>query len=93
MVLHVPGDIEAQIREKVESGEYRDTTDVIRVALRLLEARDRRLHEIRTSLAEAKASIDRGEGSELTPELMERIDREADQRLRLGLAPKPDVCP
>ena len=93
MVIRVPAELEAHIRQKVESGDYRDQADVIRVALRLLDARDQRLHELRASIAEARAGIERGEGAELTPELMEQIDREADERLRLGLSPKPDVCP
>jgi hypothetical protein len=39
------------------------------------------------------AEIERGEGYEWTPELMEEISREADEQIRLGRLPKPDVCP
>jgi hypothetical protein len=39
------------------------------------------------------AAIERGDVSEFTPELMDEIEREADERPRLGLSPKPDVCP
>jgi hypothetical protein len=39
------------------------------------------------------AELERGEGIELTPEVMEEISREADELIRLGVLPKPDVCP
>ncbi len=93
MVIHVPADIEASIRERVESGDYSDETEVIRTALRALMAREQRIEEIRTSVEEGIASIERGEGIELTPELMDEIEREVEERVRLGEMPKPDVCP
>ena len=93
MTIHVPADLEASIRRKVESGRYPDATEVIRTALRLLEAREERSELLRASVAEGLAAIERGEGSELTPDVIEEIEREADERVRLGLPPKPDVCP
>lgn len=93
MVIHFPADIEASIQQKVQSGDYSDTTEVMRVALRLLNARERRIEEIRESIAEGLAEIERGEGFEWTPELMDEISREADEQIRLGQPPKLDVCP
>jgi antitoxin ParD1/3/4 len=93
MAISVPADLEESIRQKVDSGRYGDASEVIRAALRLLEARDQRAQELRTSIAEGLAAIERGEGIELTPQLMADIDREADEQLRLGVPPNPDVCP
>ena len=93
MTISVPTDLEEIIRQKVESGRYGDTSDVIRVALRLLEARDQRTEQLRASIADGLAAFERGDGIEFTPELMEEIDQEADEHLRRGLTPKPDVCP
>ena len=93
MTIRVPADLEASIRRRVASGRYNDATEVIRAAMRLLEAREERTEYIRASVAAGLAAIERGEGSELTPELWEEIDREADEQIRLGLPPKPDVCP
>jgi antitoxin ParD1/3/4 len=93
MSISVPADLEERIREKVESGQYDDPSEVIRAAMRLLDTRDRKLHELRALVAEGLASIERGEGREWTPELMEEIDREADEMIRLGLPPDPNVCP
>jgi antitoxin ParD1/3/4 len=93
MSITVPADLEERIREKVESGQYDDPSDVIRTAMRLLDKRDQRLQELRASIQEGLAAIERGEGKELTSELMEEISREASKRARLGVVPKPDVCP
>lgn len=93
MPIHVPSDLEERIRQKVESGQYDDPTAVIRAAIRLLDTRDQRLESLRASIAEGLAAIERGEGREWTPELMDEIDREADEGIRQGWQPKPDVCP
>jgi predicted transcriptional regulator len=66
---------------------------VLREALRMLNVRERRVQEIRASIEEGLAELERGEGIELTPEVMEEISREADELTRLGVLPKPDVCP
>jgi putative addiction module CopG family antidote len=93
MSMTVPADIEETIRRKVASGEYDNPSDVIRTAVRLLERRDRQLQELRALVAEGLASIERGEGRAWTPELMEEIERDVDEAIRLGLKPSPDVCP
>ena len=88
-----PPELEADIRQRVASGEYAAETEVLRIALRLLDARERRAQEIRASIEEGMAAIKRGEGIELTPELMDEIEREAEELARIGALPKPDVCP
>jgi putative addiction module CopG family antidote len=91
--MHVPADLEERIRQKIDSGLYDDPDAVMRMALRLLDKRDQRLQELRASIAGGLAAIERGEGKELTPELLEEISQEASKRARLGMSPKPDVCP
>jgi len=93
MSIHLPVDLEESILNKVESGRYPDSTEVIRTALRLLDVRDRRTQELRESIAEGLAAIERGEGIVLTPEVMQEIEREAEERVRQSIPPKPDVCP
>ncbi len=93
MPIHVSPDLEERIREKVESGQYDDPSDVIRAAMRLLDTRDRKLQELRALVAEGLAAAERGEAHELTPELWEEIEREADEMIRLGIPPDPHVCP
>ncbi len=84
--------IEALVRQKIEAGPYGTADEVIEEALRLLDARDRR-ERLRLSIDEAEAEFDRGEGTEWTPALMEQLVREADELLRQGEQPDPDVCP
>lgn len=93
MTMRVPADLEETIRQKVESGQYDDPSAVMRAAIRLLDKRDLRLQELRESIAEGLAAIERGEGIELTPEVWDEIEREADEMIRLGIPPHPDVCP
>lgn len=93
MVIQIPADLDEQMYRKVESGQYDDPTAVLRAPMRLLDSRDQRLARLRASVAEGLAAIERGEGIEWTPELMDELEREADERIRLGLQPKPDVCP
>jgi antitoxin ParD1/3/4 len=93
MPISIPTDLEERIRAKIESGLYDDPTEVMRAAMRLLDRRDQRLQELRASIAEGLAAIERGEGIELTPEVWEEIEREAHERFLIGHQPKPDVCP
>jgi len=93
VAIQLPADIEESIQRKVESGQYDDPSAVLRAAIRLLDNRDRRLQELRASVAEGLAAIERGDVVEFTPALMAKIDREADEQIRRGLPPDPDVCP
>jgi len=55
--------------------------------------RERRTQQLRDSVAEGLAAIERGEGIELTPDAMDELEREAEELYRQGTQPKPDVCP
>jgi antitoxin ParD1/3/4 len=83
---------EALIRQKVELGPYSDAAEVVEEALTLLDNRDR-LKQLRQSLIEADEAIERGEGSEWSPELKERIRERGNEMFRKGIKPSPDVCP
>jgi antitoxin ParD1/3/4 len=85
-------ELEAMVRHRVASGRYPSASEVIHEALRLLEERDR-LRELRASLARADEQIDRGDAVEWTPELLERLSQEAEELVRQGAQPRPDVCP
>ena len=91
MTIHFPADVEEAIKQMVASGTYRDTDEALRAAISLLKERDRRLERLRAAIARTDAQIARGEGILLTPELMDEIDREADEMVRRGEMPSPDV--
>jgi antitoxin ParD1/3/4 len=84
--------IEAMIRERVESGQYDNADDVMREALRLLEEREK-LDHLRSLLAVGLEQLQRGEGIEFTAERAEEIRRSAKEAYLRGDKPKPDVCP
>jgi putative addiction module CopG family antidote len=92
MTITLDPKTEAVVREKVDSGHYRDTAEVIQEAIRLLDERDR-LAVLRSKLENAEAQADRGEVFALTDELWDEIDREAEEAFRAGKHPNPDVCP
>ncbi len=56
MTLQLPTDIEARIRQKVERGDFPDAAEVVREAMRLLDAQERQLEELRVKL-QASASL------------------------------------
>ena len=84
--------LEAMIRERVESGRYNNASEVVREALRLLEEREQ-LEHLRSLLAVGLVQSRRGEAVEFTPEYMEDLHQRAKEALRRGDKPKPDVCP
>ena len=92
MSVQVAPDLEAMIRAKVDAGRYDDTDDVLREALRALDEQER-LRDLRASLIRANEQIDRGEYVEWSPDLMEQLDRRADEAERQGRKPKADVRP
>ncbi len=49
-------DMSAAIDRQLASGRFGDAEDVVRAGLRLLEAEDARLSELRAALAEGEAS-------------------------------------
>jgi antitoxin ParD1/3/4 len=84
--------LEAMIRERVDSGRYSNASEVVREALRLLEER-KQLEHLRSLIAVGSEQAERGELIEWTPELMDEIDRRAEERFLRGEEPDPDVCP
>lgn len=93
MTVRLPADLAASIRQQVASGRFGDEAEVVREASRLLEARERRARQLRESVAEGLAATERGEGIELTPELMDELEREAGELYRRGMQPRTEVRP
>lgn len=93
MRVHLDPKFEAMIQEKVNSGEYADASDVVTDALRLMEAHDRRVQELRAEVAEGFAQVERGESVELTPERMDLIMERARENARSGKPVKDAVRP
>jgi len=64
MKVELSGAFEQIVREKVESGLYRDADEVVRDAIRLLERQIRideeKLEALRVSIEAARADVDAG---------------------------------
>jgi antitoxin ParD1/3/4 len=92
MNVSLTPELEAMIHKRVETGRYNNASEVVRDALRHLEEFERTEH-LRSLLAEALEEAQRGDLVEWTPELMDEIDRRAEERFLRGEEPDPDVCP
>jgi antitoxin ParD1/3/4 len=87
MNITLSPELESMIREKVEAGEYHDASEVISQAMRALAKYENALRYkqmLEVALAEAAASLDRGEGVELTDELWDQLMAEGDARAARG---------
>ena len=91
MNVNLTPELEALVQRKVQSGLYNNQSEVVREALRLLEAQDRirdtHLARLQEALAEGLAQADRGElldgpqvVADLRRSLKDRGDRSAPGR-------------
>ena len=93
MSIAYPPHIEQTITKLVESGRYPDSEAVLREAVRLLEEIEQKRAKLDAMLQAAFDEADRGEVDEWTPELRDRLRREAIEMIERGEAPDPDVIP
>ena len=93
MSIRLTPEVEALIRQKVDSGHYASPDEVIQAAIRLLDERDQRLQHLRALLAVGSEQERRGELIDFTPELLDEIDREVEERFQRGEQPSLDGCP
>jgi putative addiction module CopG family antidote len=85
MAVELTSDQRAFARRAMESGRFESEEDAVREALALWEERERRLLEFRSTIEEARASLARGEGREITPESMRELSAEVSERGRARL--------
>lgn len=77
--VSLPPELEARVRQKVESGLYGSASEVIREALRLFEAyenaRAATLASLRADISQGMADIEAGSVREIDPEEIKRRGR------------------
>jgi putative addiction module CopG family antidote len=83
---------EELIRQKMSNGRYASASEVVEAAVLLLDERDR-FEYLRGLILEAEEDIESGRTLEWTPELHRQLRREAEEMMRRGIPPDPDVCP
>jgi putative addiction module CopG family antidote len=85
MEVHLTPDQEAFVRQAIESGRLNRPEDAVEGALRLWEERERTRAEILAAVDAAEASLDRGEGIEVTEQSMRELAEGVKQRGRARL--------
>jgi Arc/MetJ-type ribon-helix-helix transcriptional regulator len=85
MEVELTSDQKAFARRAVEAGRLQSEEEAVRQALALWEDRERRRVEFLSTLDEARASLARGEGREITQESMQALSAEVKARGRARL--------
>ena len=95
MTMHVnlSSEMEGFIRNKVASGFYGNATEVIRDAIRRMQAEESRFVAWQTALKKGNEQLDRGEGVAYTPETLSNITQRAIDAMHSGQPTDPDVLP
>jgi Arc/MetJ-type ribon-helix-helix transcriptional regulator len=83
MKVHITPAQKAFINQAIRQGRLHGEEEAVKEALLLWEERERRRTEFLATLDDAKASIARGEGREITEQSMHELAEEVKQR---GLA-------
>ena len=95
MTMHVnlSPEMEVFIKGKVASGSYGSATEVIRDAIRRMQAEEARQAAWRAAIKQGDDELDRGEGIDYTPEALKGITQSAVKAMRNGKPMDPDVLP
>ncbi len=95
MTMHVnlSPEMEGFIRGKVADGMYGNATEVIRDAVRRMQAEETRVAAWRAAIALGDAQLDRGEGVAYTAQSMRKISASARAAIHGVRRADPDVLP
>ena len=93
MHINLSPEMESYIKTKVSSGFYGNATEVIRDAIRRMQANERQIAAFQAAVAKGDAELDRGEGVEYSAELMNTMTQTALQDMHSDKPIDPDVIP
>ena len=95
MTMHVnlSPEMEGFIKGKVASGFYGNATEVIRDAIRRMQAEEGRVAAWQAALKQGDDQLDRGEGIAYTPNTLNDITASARSAMHSGQPMDPDVLP
>jgi Arc/MetJ-type ribon-helix-helix transcriptional regulator len=85
MAITLSADLQAKVDDLLATGDYDSPECVIDASLNLLRRRDEQIRWLRDALREGEEDELRGDTVAWTPDLMDRLMAEADERSRLGL--------
>ena len=95
MTMHVNLSPEMQgfIKGKVASGFYGNATEVIRDAIRRMQAEESRVNAWQVAIRKGDEQLDRGEGVPYTRATLEAMTNSAIDTMHCGRPADPDVLP
>ena len=95
MTMHVnlSPEMEGFIKTKVATGLYGNATEVIRDAIRRMQAEESRLAAWQAAIKIGDDQLDRGEGIAYTPETLNDITQSAVSAMHRGTPMDADVVP
>jgi antitoxin ParD1/3/4 len=95
MTMHVnlSPEMETFIKGKVASGFYGNATEVIRDAIRRMQAEEARVQAWRAAIKAGDDELDRGEGTRYDAQALEAITKAAIGDMHSGKPMSPDVLP
>ena len=95
MTMHVnlSPELEGFIKSKVAGGFYGNATEVIRDAIRRMQAEESRVAAWQASIKLGDGQLDRGEGVAYSADALKDITQSAVEAMHSGKAMDPDVLP
>jgi antitoxin ParD1/3/4 len=93
MHINLSPEMEGYIKAKVGTGFYGNATEVIRDAIRRMQASEQQIAAFQAAVAKGDAELDRGAGVEFTPELVISMTRNALKDMHAGTSIDPEVMP
>ena len=95
MTMHVnfSPEMEGFIKNKVASGFYGNATEVIRDAIRRMQAEEIRVAAWQSAIKEGDAQLDRGEGVAYSAKALNDITQSAISAMHSSQPMNPDVLP
>jgi antitoxin ParD1/3/4 len=95
MTMHVnlSPEMEGFIKNKVSSGFYGNATEVIRDAIRRMQAEESRVAAWQAAIKKGDDQLDRGEGIAYSPETLNDITQCAIGAMHSSQPMSPDVLP
>ena len=93
MHVNLSPEMEGFIRSKVNSGSYGNATEVIRDAIRRMQAEEVRIAAWQAAIRKGDEELDRGEGIAYTRETLTAITESALSAVHSASPMDPDVLP
>lgn len=93
MHINLSPEMEGFVKSKVACGSYGNATEVIRDAIRRMQAEESRLAAWHAAIRKGDDQLNRGEGMDYTPEGLDNITQNAVDAMHSGRPMDPDVLP